>query len=396
MPHDRPSPGSGATSWLAGGGEMGARIRTHAWASTPLGPLDAWPDHLRHAVRIMLASKTQICLFWGPDLVKLYNDAYIPVLGQKHPWALGRPGREVWSEIWDVLGPLLSGVVASGEAFRGSDYPFYLARHGFTEETYFDISYDPVRDDAGRVDGVLCIVTETTGRVLSERRIRTLRDLGRARAGTSTAEACVLALGALSSNPKDVPFAALYLIDEDGATARAQASIGVDVGGALSPAEIAVDDPRWDLGAVARSGRAAVVALDGGAASAAMPGAAPERTLVLPIVAGGSARASWSRAPAGSPPWKATTATSSTWSPPRSAPRSRRPRPTRRSASARRPSPSSTGPRPPSSATSVTSSAPRSPCSSGRSRTWRSPCPRARGRRIARAWPRCAATAAGC
>ena len=266
---------------------MGARIRTHAWASTPLGPLDAWPDHLRHAVRIMLASKTQICLFWGPDLVKLYNDAYIPVLGQKHPWALGRPGREVWSEIWDVLGPLLSGVVASGEAFRGSDYPFYLARHGFTEETYFDISYDPVRDDAGRVDGVLCIVTETTGRVLSERRIRTLRDLGRARAGTSTAEACVLALGALSSNPKDVPFAALYLIDEDGATARAQASIGVDVGGALSPAEIAVDDPRWDLGAVARSGRAAVVALDGGAASAAMPGAAPERTLVLPIVAGG-------------------------------------------------------------------------------------------------------------
>jgi len=286
MADDRPGPGSETVAaWLAGGGEMGARLRSHAWAATPLGPPDAWPAHLRNVIRIMLASKTQICLFWGPDMVKLYNDAYIPVLGQKHPWALGRPGREVWSEIWDVLGPLLDGVVASGEAFQGNDYPFYVARHGFTEETYFDISYDPVRDDAGQVGGVLCLVTETTGRVLSERRIRTLRDMGRARVGSSTAEACVLALGALSSNPKDVPFATLYLIDEDGVTARTQGSIGVEAGGVLSPAEIALDDPRWNLDAIARSGRGAVVDLGGDVAAAAVPGAAPERTLVLPIVA---------------------------------------------------------------------------------------------------------------
>ena len=154
---------------------MGERIRALDWSSTPLGPAATWPQSLRSAISILLPSKAQICMFWGPDFVKLYNDAYIPVLGSKHGSVLGRPGREVWSEIWDVLGPLLKGVIDTGEAFRASDHPFYLVRHGFAEETYFDVSYDPVRDETGRVGGVFCIVTETTGRVLSERRLRTLR-----------------------------------------------------------------------------------------------------------------------------------------------------------------------------------------------------------------------------
>ena len=106
MRDDQVGPGeSAAAAWLAGGGEMGGRIRGLDWASTPLGPTAAWPQSLRSAVSILLPSKAQICLFWGPELVKLYNDAYIPVLGQKHPGMLGRPAREVWSEIWDVLGP---------------------------------------------------------------------------------------------------------------------------------------------------------------------------------------------------------------------------------------------------------------------------------------------------
>ena len=90
-----------------------------------------------------------------------------------------------------------SGVIATGEAFRAADHPFYLIRHGFAEETYFDVSYDPVRDETGRVGGVFCIVSETTGRVLSERRLRTLRDLARAKESRSAAEACRLALPAL-------------------------------------------------------------------------------------------------------------------------------------------------------------------------------------------------------
>ncbi|HEU0203728.1 MAG TPA: PAS domain-containing protein, partial [Burkholderiaceae bacterium] len=169
-----------AADWLVGGGEMGAIIRAKDWSSTPLGPVESWPQSLRSAVSILLPSRAQICLFWGPDLVTIYNDAYRPTLGVKHPRALGLPVREVWSEFWeDVLQPLLEGVLRTGEAFWASDHPFFIERHGYPEETYFDISYDPVRDESGRVGGVFCIVSEMTGRVVGERRLRLLRDLGR-------------------------------------------------------------------------------------------------------------------------------------------------------------------------------------------------------------------------
>src|SRR5690348_14744418 len=92
--------------WLLGGGEMGARIRAHDWASTPVGPPNHRPQSLRSAVSILLPSKAQIVLFWGPELIAIYNDAYAPVFGSKHPWALGRPARECWSEVWQVIGPL--------------------------------------------------------------------------------------------------------------------------------------------------------------------------------------------------------------------------------------------------------------------------------------------------
>jgi len=289
MLDERSLPDDGvAAAWLAGGGQMGARIRSLDWASTPLGPTAAWPQSLRSAVSFLLPSKAQICLFWGPELIKLYNDAYIPVLGHKHPGVLGRPGREVWSEIWDVLGPLLQGVVATGEAFRATDHPFYLERHGFTEETYFDVSYDPVRDETGRVGGVFCIVSETTGRVLSERWLRTLRDLGRARGGQSAAEACRLALAGLAASGRDIPFVSLYLLDAGGDRARGVGCVGLAAGGALSPHDIPLGDPRWSLAAVARSGRPHVLSsLPAGAASELPEGAAADRTLVQPIMRGG-------------------------------------------------------------------------------------------------------------
>ena len=196
------------------------------------------------------------------------------------PGVLGRPAREVWSEIWDVLGPLLEGVIATGEAFRANDHLFYLERHGFSEETYFDVSYDPVRDESGKVGGVFCIVSETTGRVIGERRLRTLRDLGRAKEGRSVAEASGLALAALASNPQDLPFVSLYLLDPAGAVAR-----GV---GAATPGEIALDNPAWPLAAVARSGEPVLMKSLSPAARLALPTAAdPERTLVHPILRGG-------------------------------------------------------------------------------------------------------------
>ena len=119
---------------------------------------------------MLLPSKAQIILFWGPEFTVLYNDAYRPVFGAKHPAALGRPGREAWSEIWDdMLHELLAGVVGTGEAFWAKDLLFVLERYGFVEETYFDVSYDPVRVESGGVGGVYCIVTETTERVVSAR-----------------------------------------------------------------------------------------------------------------------------------------------------------------------------------------------------------------------------------
>jgi len=117
--------------FLAGGGEMGERIRALDWSKTPLGPVDGWPQSLRSALSHLLPSKAQIAMFWGPDLVTLYNDAYRPVLGGKHPAALGAPIREAWPELWSAgLKELFDSVLGTGEAFWARDRPFFLERHG--------------------------------------------------------------------------------------------------------------------------------------------------------------------------------------------------------------------------------------------------------------------------
>jgi signal transduction histidine kinase/DNA-binding response OmpR family regulator len=194
------------------GGEMGRRMRELDWESTPMGPPAGWPPELCQAVATMLASRAQIVLFWGPEYCALYNDAYIVALGAKHPAHLGRPGREMWNETWGVLQELFEGVRADDEAFWAADFPFRLTRHGFLEEAYFDISYDPIRDASGAVGGILCIVSDTTGRVLSERRVRTLSALGSRLAGPVDRDALVAeARVVLGENAADVPYAALYL-----------------------------------------------------------------------------------------------------------------------------------------------------------------------------------------
>jgi two-component sensor histidine kinase len=154
------------------GGETGALIRALDWSKTSLGPISAWPTHLKLTINLMLAAQAQIVLFWGPEFVALYNDAYAPTIGGKHPRALGRPARESWAELWDDLEPLLQRVLKTGETVFAKDRPFYIERHGYPENVYFDISYSPVRDEAGQVGGVLCIVCETTERVIAQDRQR--------------------------------------------------------------------------------------------------------------------------------------------------------------------------------------------------------------------------------
>jgi signal transduction histidine kinase len=269
--------------FLAGGGEMGARIREHDWAASPLGPVDAWPQSLRSAVSILLPSRAQVVLFWGPEFIAIYNDAYAPVFGAKHPWALGRPARECWSEVWPVLGPLFEGVVKTGEAFWAKEHPFLLHRQGFLEETYFDVSYDPVRIEDGSVGGVFCIVSEQTGRVLGERRLRTLRELGAKTAGAkNAAEVCREAAAALVIDPADVPFSLLYLIDDTRLRADLVALGGVEGDDlALAPAVTIAEIAAL---AAAREGEPAVAAT--GVFVRRPPSTAAEQVLVLPISSG--------------------------------------------------------------------------------------------------------------
>ena len=161
-----------SSGWPAGGGETGALIRRLDWGKTVLGPVCGWPQSLKTCIDLMLAAQAQIVLFWGPQFVAFYNDAYAPTIGRKHPAAMGRPACQSWTELWDDLGPLLEGVRGSGQTLSARDRAFQIERLGYLEEVYFDISYSPVHDEQGDVAGVMCIVSETTPRVLGEQALR--------------------------------------------------------------------------------------------------------------------------------------------------------------------------------------------------------------------------------
>jgi len=170
-------------------------LDTVDWASGPLGPKTEWPACLHAAIDIMVPSQAQIVMFWGPEFVALYNDVYAPTIGDKHPHAFGRPGREYWAELWDDLEPLLKRVLEDGETVAAKDRPFYIERFGYPETVYFDISYSPVRDEKGKVCGVFCIVNETTDRVKADAAVRGSEERLRAIFSQSAAG---IALGELS------------------------------------------------------------------------------------------------------------------------------------------------------------------------------------------------------
>uniref|UniRef100_UPI003B3AE859 PAS domain-containing protein n=1 Tax=Micromonospora sp. TaxID=1876 RepID=UPI003B3AE859 len=185
-------------SVFTGASEMAARMRAFDWPATSLGAVADWPASLRTATRICLTSRFPMIVWWGPELRFLYNDAYGPLLGSKHP-ALGKPGDQVWGEIWHIIGPMLRGVVETGEATWSEDQLLPLHRFGYTEECYFYYSYSPVRGEDGRVEGIFTAVTETTYRVLAERRERQLREVSeRTSQARSEEDACSSALEVLS------------------------------------------------------------------------------------------------------------------------------------------------------------------------------------------------------
>lgn len=227
------------TAFLSFPGEMAGLIQDKDWSETPFGPIDQWSTALRSAVSIILGSRFPMVLYWGKDRALIYNDAWSPVPGQKHPWALGRPGWEVWAEIWDIIGPMFDQVMHEGVATWSDDQLLPLNRYGYVEECYFYYSYSPVRGETGEVEGVFTAVTETTVRVLAERRERLLREISEATSTTrSVGEACRAAAEKMASLPEEAPFFLVYLRAQDGALTLA-AKVGDLAGDDLAPATLA-------------------------------------------------------------------------------------------------------------------------------------------------------------
>jgi PAS domain S-box-containing protein len=226
---------------------MGALMRATDWGATPFGPVEKWPQSLRTAVSIMLESRFAMVVAWGPDFRFFYNDRYQPILGAKHPAALGRAGAEIFPEVWGVVGPEFERV-RRGESFAIDDWYLPLERNGYPENCWFTLSYSPIRDETGGVGGVLAVVADTTIRVDSERRLATLRDLAQSAATVKTdIEACIGAAAIVERNPTDIPFALFYLSEEEGKRLRLVCSVGIasDHPAAQPTLQIASEDVPW-------------------------------------------------------------------------------------------------------------------------------------------------------
>lgn len=240
--------------------EMAQQMRAFDWESSALGLPALWPESLRGAVRLCLSSRIPILLWWGPDFLVLYNDAYLPFLSErKRSRALLRPGHEVWSEIWETIAPMLEQVVATGEATSSEELEFFFDRKVPREEVLVSFSYNPIlAADGHTVQGIFSPCQEYTEKVVGARRLDTLCKLGvRSREARTIEAACQWAAEVLGENPRDVPFAAIYVVDQG--TARLTSAVGPAQGHVLPDVVSHVsDDPAstWPLAHVLRSKQA--------------------------------------------------------------------------------------------------------------------------------------------
>jgi signal transduction histidine kinase len=247
-----------AARWLLGGGEMGELVRARDWSQTPLGPIEGWPQSLRTAVSLCLASNFPISLAWGPQRVQIYNDGYWPICGAKHPASMGQDFKECWFSAWPAIGEAFESASAGRTAFLVNQRMF-LDRNGYLEETFFTFSFSPIQDETGGVGGLFHPVTELTQQSLAERRLKVLRDLAdRTSEAKSLTQAATLVADTLGAHDLDLPFVLLYLAAADGRTARLAGSAGLAAGTEASPAVVDLTDEGagpWPLATVAGSGR---------------------------------------------------------------------------------------------------------------------------------------------
>ena len=242
----------GPADLFIGDDETMTMLREADWAASPLGPVGSWPTELRAAVRTVLASKVPMLIWWGPQLIQVYNDAYRILLGEKHPAAMGQPAAECWAEVWSAIGPRATSVLAGNGASYIENELLFLQRSGYYEETYWTYSYSPITGDSGEVLGVFVAITEVTHREVSGKRMRTLRELGGLSA-TEDDNVCEQALQVLARNRDSIPFAAVYAVDEAGA-GRLQGSYGLSDAGAELPAVIPAATTSSVLSGVLTSG----------------------------------------------------------------------------------------------------------------------------------------------
>jgi PAS domain S-box-containing protein len=285
MPSSQPHSTSSDINWLAGGGEMAALIATIDWSKTPLGPMDTWPQSLRTTVSLCLSSTFPILVAWGPEYIQIYNDAYRPICGGKHPQSMGEPFKVCWATALPVVGDKFDRA-QQGEGTYIRDQRMFLDRDGYLEEAFMTFSFSPIRAESGEVGGIFHPITETTAQVLNARRSQTLRDLSADIADARTVDDIGVGLaGQHEQLSLDVPFLLFYQRDEDSGQLHLRGSTGIEAGHALAPRQAPMDDACWPF-AQAADGKAQQInglAARFGDLSCGPYEEAPDSALVLPV-----------------------------------------------------------------------------------------------------------------
>src|SRR5688572_20228510 len=225
-------------------------MRAIHWATTPLGPVERWPHSLRTCVRIILTSRQPMFVWWGDELINLYNDAYKAIVGGKHPQALGQPASVVWREIWDQVAPRAHRAMRENEGTYDEALLLIMERNGYPEETYYTFSYSPVPNDQGGTGGIICANTDDTAKIIGERQLGLLRELATRTADVrSLDDLFARTASALATNDRDLPFALIYDADTHTRMATLCAGVGIDRGDPAGPSAISLDDlTTWPLG----------------------------------------------------------------------------------------------------------------------------------------------------
>src|ERR687885_613787 len=241
---------------------MGAMMRSLDWSRHSLGPAEQWPQSLKTAVRIMLTSRQPMFVWWGEELINLYNDAYKSIVGGKHPKALGQPASEVWHEIWDQVGPRAESTIRNNEGTYDEALLLIMERNGYPEETYYTFSYSPVPNDQGGTGGIICANTDDTQRIIGERQLALLRELAARTADARTFDnACTLSAKCLETNPYDLPFAMIYLVAPGKGSVDLAGTSGIERGHAAVPEIIALNsESPWPFAEVIATQKPCLVA----------------------------------------------------------------------------------------------------------------------------------------